>query len=100
MATCIDSYDSMLAADFSIGCRHHSWFDRVTAAGTAANTTSGYNSGVRFPSPFVVPTLGAGVNGVYIGALDLFASSNITTCYVAGLEVLLGTLTVSGNSYV
>jgi len=91
------SIDNLISLDSSYGVLRRAIMDKV-AGTTAANTTSGYVSMARYPNPFTIPSLGGGVTGAYLtmGHMLNGGAGLQTVCF---LEVTLGTLTVSGNSF-
>lgn len=97
MGNLLRSRDDMinLAQTYGVMRRFHA---TKTAGTTAATSTSGKVSAKRYPS-FVLPSsFGAGVTGAYLTYCKM-TQSNSATVAVAGLEVDLGTLTVSTNTF-
>lgn len=68
------------------------------AATTAANSTSGKTSAKRYPNFPIPSSFGAGVTAAYLTYCKM-TSSNSATNMVAGLEVELGSLAVSTNTF-
>lgn len=96
-ATVLNSLDNMLSQASAQGM----WvrgLDSAVVATTAASTTCGYVSACRFPNSLVIPTLGGTVTGAYV-TLCRMVGARASCVFVAALEVLLGTLTVSGNVF-
>lgn len=93
----LDSFDAMLAAASTKGLLNRFIIDSSTTS-TAANSTSGRVTIVRFPAPITLPTVGAGVTGAYVTQLTM-ANTVSGTVLWGGLEYTLGTLSVSGNSF-
>jgi hypothetical protein len=71
---------------------------RMSTSATAATTSCGGVTGYRYPISIPIPTVGSGCAG-YIGTNITAANEDGSTLMVVGLEYLLGTLTVSGNSF-
>lgn len=93
----VDSVDNQIESSSTNG-QSPRLLCMTIAATTAANTTSGYTSWQRFFTPYTVPAFGGSVTGALytsIRAITDDAGSGI----LVGLEYLLGTLTVSGNSF-
>ena len=98
----LQSYDALLSAVPDYG----DWpipYSCNVGTTTAANSTSGLISAQRYPRTVTVPSLGSGVTGVAFPTVDLDigigAGSGFSAIMSCGLETLLGTLTVSGNSF-
>lgn len=97
MGSVLNSLDNMLAsaADNGLFTRALSY----NVPGTSqANITSGYVGTQRFPFTVTIPSLGSGLTGVYISSFGIMTSTGAGSVFL-GIEYLLGTLTVSGNSF-
>lgn len=101
MATLLNNLDNILTSSAVNGPLPIFIADNFGSATTAATTTCGYVSGQRFfrtipfSSPFVPGSGITGANLVY----SRITSTGAQCPMVCGIEYLLGTLTVSGNSY-
>lgn len=97
MGTTINSVDNMLASARDNGMLSRIWFNRIANSTTAALNTCGSVSVQRLTNPFVMPSVGGGLTGMYCTSIDVLSSD---TCgWMACLEYTLGTLTVSTNAY-
>lgn len=102
MATLLNNLDNILTASATKGPLPIFWFDYLGVATTAATTTSGYVTGQRFnrsisfASPFVA---GSGITGANLTYARM-AGVSLGVSMMVGIEYLMGTLTVNGNSYV
>lgn len=100
MANPLRSLDDLMAQQNSYGIMPVGHYATLTAITTAGTATSGYQTLQRFPQTFTVPSLGSGVTNAYMGMYRaLNGGSGTGQQIMACLEVTLGTLTVSGNSY-
>lgn len=100
MANPLRSQDDFINEQNSNGIMPVNIYQFHTTTTTAANTTSGYQTLQRFPNTFTVPSLGGSVSSAYMAMFKAqSAGAGIGTHVMACVEVLLGTLTVSGNSY-
>ena len=101
MGLTLRSIDDALAACSAGGQCFRSFVVRNTAASSAALTTSGYQTLHRMTPSFTVPTLTAPYTGYYLtsGYLGITRNATADVQLILCKEVLLGTLTVSGNSY-
>jgi hypothetical protein len=100
MANPLRSLDDMMAQQSSYGIMPVSHYAAHSTTTTAATTTSGYQTLQRFPQTFTVPSLGSGVTNAYMGMYrNINGGAGTGLITMACLEVTLGTLTVSGNSY-
>lgn len=94
------SLDDLMSQQNTYGIMPVSHYGVLSAITTAATTTSGYQTMQRVPQTFTVPSLGSGVTNAYMGMYRNFSGgSGLGPLVMACLEVTLGTLTVSGNSY-
>lgn len=97
MGNLLRSRDDMI----NLANTHGSWrrtFSATIAATTAATTNCGKISVKRAPIGLTIPTLGAGISAAYFTEITL-AHPIAGAIAIAGHETLLGTLTVSGNSF-
>lgn len=100
MGSAFNSIDDLLASVATNGPVVRNFFQRSTAAITAANTTSGYVTTRRQLSTITVPSLGAGLTGLIFTTIRMApGGSNSYAISCAALEYELGVLTVSGNSF-
>lgn len=100
MANPLRSLDDFMSQQNSYGIMPVSHYGVLSAVTTAATTTSGYQTLQRFPQTFTVPSLGGGVTNAYMSMYKNFSGgSGFGPLTMACLEITLGTLTVSGNSY-
>ena len=97
MGTVLNSFDNMIASAQSNGMLLQLLADRITGNTTAALATCGGISSQRYPNPFIVPSFGGGLSGMFVPSFDIVGSG--VGIYLGAVEILLGTLTVSGNSY-
>lgn len=91
----LDSITKRLIAQESGGILSRFYCDRIGAATTAANTTSGSVSAQRFPAVFTFPSL-TGYTGWEV---DVEIQCEDIGIVVAALEYDLGVLTVSSNTF-
>lgn len=98
MATTLNSLDNIISQTTGKGNWPVWWSGVPAGATTAATATCGYVTAQRFNNPIVMPSMGSGVTGAWLTYCRMSSAASTTTC-MAGLEYLLGTLTVSGNSY-
>lgn len=97
MPSVLNSVDNILAsaADNGIFTR---FFAGKIGTNTIANITSGYTSWGRSQLGITIPSLGTGLSGVIFPYIEI--TSEDSKCgFAIGIEYLLGTLTVSGNSF-
>lgn len=99
MGTVLDSVDSLIAQAQSTGVMNRLLTSSVTASTTAATANSGLQSCQRYPINFTVPTLGSGVTSMLVTRLDMTAVANATQALVGGIEVEMGSLAVSSNTF-
>jgi len=100
MANPLRSLDDMMAQQNTYGIMPVSHYSYITATTTAATTTSGYQTLQRMSQTFTVPSLGTNVTNAYVGMFKATSGGSGTpSINMACVEVTLGTLTVSGNSY-
>lgn len=98
MAT-IDSLDNLINQSTSNGAYPIWWHGLSPGSGTAATTSSGGATITRYAQTISLPTFGSGVTGAHLTYCRMAAlTSNVSM--MIGIEYNLGTLTVSGNSYV
>lgn len=97
MAT-IDSLDNLINQSNTNGA-YPIWWHGLSPSATAATTSSGGVSGQRFTQTISMPTFGSGVTGAHLTYCRM-ASLTTGVSMMIGIEYDLGTLTVSGNSYV
>ena len=100
MGNAMRSLDDALAAANSYGMCRRAFFTQKASASTAANVTSGYVTLGRHTPSFTVPTLTTATGYYMVGGSISHSQTVADVSYMLCLEVLLGTLTVSGNSYV
>lgn len=99
MGTVLNSIDNMLSQAQAKGIMSRLFIDRVGAATTAANTTSGYVTAQRYPTSITLPSsFGSGVTGIVFPYVRM-AQEDTSQSLICCLEYSLGTLTVSGNSF-
>lgn len=100
MANPFRSLDDLMSQQNTYGIMPVSHYAAHSTTTTAATTTSGYQTLQRFPQTFTVPSLGSGVTNAYMGMYrNVNGGAGVGLITMACLEVTLGTLTVSGNSY-
>lgn len=100
MATTLDSFDNLISAATSQGV-YTRFFSGTAAAVTAATSANpaGYITGRRYANNITLPNaFGTGVQAAYLTAFSgtTFAAGGIV---IVAIEYVLGTLTVSGNSF-
>lgn len=98
MGTLLNSLENIRTSQADNGVFPLSIVDFLIAATTAANITSGYTTGQRFTRTFTQFAVGSGLTGVIYNPIYL-SSEDLAVSLVAALEYVLGTLTVSGNSF-
>lgn len=98
MPTTLDSLNNIISQSTSKGNWPVFWRGLLPNNSTAATANSGGVLAQRYPSTITLPTLGTGVTGAHLSYCRVSSSSSGVTMMV-GIEYLLGTLTVSGNSY-
>lgn len=98
MGTVLNSIDNMLSQASAQGMWSRLYMARIAASTTAATVDCGRITAHRFPTSLVLPTMGGSVTGAYITTAKML-NEDAGTLMIMGLEVLLGTLTVSGNSF-
>lgn len=98
MGTVRDSIDNMIASSADNGTFSRLFVANVGST-TAANTTSGYASCQRFSSTLTLPSIGGSLTGIVFPHIRTYTDDNQLSV-ICGIEYLLGTLTVSGNSFV
>ena len=98
MSTTLDSLNNVISQSTGKGSWPLFWWGIPSAAGSAATTSSGGVTTQRFSKPISLPALGTGVTGAYLSYCRSMSVTGTATVMV-GIEYLLGTLTVSGNSY-
>ena len=98
MGTVLASIDNMLGQASAQGMWSRFYTSRIAAVTTAATVDCGRISAQRYPNSLVMPTMGGSVSGAYITTARMF-QEDVGTMLMMGLEVPLGTLTVSGNSF-
>lgn len=100
MANPFRSLDDFMSQQNTYGVMPVSHYAAHSTTTTAATTTSGSQTLQRFPQTFTVPSLGSGVTNAYMSMYrNMNAGAGTGLITMACLEVTLGTLTVSGNSY-
>ena len=82
MGTVLNSIDDLLASASTNGPLVRNYFQRSTAAITAANATSGYVTTRRHLSTITIPSLGAGLTGIVFTTIRLSAGGSITYAVV------------------
>lgn len=96
-----DSLSSILNAQIASGPYIQAWYGNISSTTTAANTTSGGTTGQRFEPTLTFPaSFGGGITGAICtsaGCLSGLYSNPMN--HIMAIEYLLGTLTVSGNSF-
>ncbi len=97
MGNVLKSTDNLIASAITNGMLSRAIALRLSLAVTAATATSGYNTIARFPTVFTVPSLGAGLTGMYLTSCEM--EIGIFGAHFAALEYSLGTLTVLGNIF-
>lgn len=98
MATTLDSLNNVISQSTGKGSWPVFWWGVTPGSTTTATANSGSVTTQRYPNPILLPTLGTGVTGAYLSYCRSMSLTSNTTVLV-GIEYLLGTLTVSGNSY-
>lgn len=96
MGTTLNSLDTIIASAQTSGIYVRT-LTSITAAITAATSTSGYITHCRAPDVLTVPSLGTGLTGMYITNFN-YTSQLKVGAYLMN-EFSLGTLTVSGNVF-
>lgn len=96
MGNSLNSTDNLIASAVNKGALSRIIALR-NAAGSASTLTSGGSSTYRNPSSFIVPSVGAGLTGMYLTACNM--DSGGRNGLMAALEYVLGSLTVSGNTF-
>lgn len=91
------SINAAIAADVDYGAIRQFVEGRQTGSVTAATSTSGGVTTGRFGA-YTIPSVGTGVSGYVLSCLS-YATEDTGLGLICGLEYLLGTLTVSGNSF-
>lgn len=100
MANPFRSLDDFMSQQNTYGIMPVSHFTSMSTTTTAGTTTSGYQTLQRFPQTFTVPSLGTNVTNAYMGMYrSQSGGAGTPSLNMACLEITLGTLTVSGNSY-
>lgn len=98
MPTTLDSLNNIISQSTGMGNWPIFWTGFLPNNTTAATANSGSVTAQRYPLPITLPTLGTGVTGAHLTyCRAMSVNSGITV--MVGIEYLLGTLTVSGNSY-
>ena len=97
MGNLLRSRDDMISLAQTYGAWRRS-ISTKTIATTAATANCGKLNAKRFPSAFTVPSFGAGVTAAYMTECGIGATSSVTNTFV-GYELVLGSLTVSGNVF-
>lgn len=98
MGTVLNSLDNIISQATAQGTWRRNLFALQNSSTTAANITSGFNSGYRYSNTWTVPTFGGAVTAAYCTYFR--ALCGITSyCAVLAYEQTLGTLTVSGNVF-
>ena len=98
MASVLDSFDNLIAMSQDYGPLVRLVSARQASVTTAATATSGSLTINRFSSNFVMPSMAAGLTGAYLTHCRMYTGLG-NTILAAALEVSLGVLTVSGNSF-
>lgn len=98
MPTTLDSLNNIISQSTGKGNWPVFWWGIPSGSTTTATTTSGSVTAQRYPRPVSLPALGTGVTGAYLTYCRSMSLTGVSTVMV-GIEYLLGTLTVSGNSY-
>lgn len=94
-----NSIDNQLASADAFGVYRRMHGDLLTTATTAATVDCGYVSALRWARPLVLPSsFGPGITGIYFTRIDMLNEDG-NVSLMCGLEYLMGTLTVSGNSF-
>lgn len=94
-----NSIDNQLTSADVFGVYRRFISQLTTTATTAATTTSGYVTAQRYPTNVVMPSsFASGINGVYFTRIDM-TNEDVSTTLLCGIEYLMGTLTVSGNTF-
>lgn len=99
MANPTRSIDDLLAENNTSGGLTQILKTEITSSTTVATINSGGQTMQRFQNVFTVPTMGGSVLGAYCTHMALHIPGGAGMNIVGGLEVDLGTLTVSGNSF-
>jgi hypothetical protein len=97
MASSLASLDNAIANNNTLGQLAICHADRMATATTAATTSSGYISAQRYPLTVAIAS-GGSASGGYMTMCSML-QEDATVGLLCGLEYLLGTLTISGNSF-
>jgi len=89
------SVDDLLANSNSKGSFTRFFYSNETANVTAGTTTAGYVTARRFSNAITLPAF---TGNAYLTYGRVFSSGTLVNAFMA-LEVTLGTLTISGNSF-
>jgi hypothetical protein len=100
MANNNDSIDGIINSQIADGAWRRQFAMNIATTTSAATTNSGAVTGQRFPYPIVAPSsFGAGITGMVLNSAGIINSGGAGASFIVGLEYLLGTLTVSGNTF-
>ena len=99
MGTTLDSLDNIITSFQNNGGWHRYYTALTPATVAGATTTSGYITSQYIGTDIAVPSVGAGLTGMYITNCHMTSITG-TILLVCALKYELGTLTVSGNSFV
>jgi len=97
MGNVLRSFDDMISQATGQGMFRRAMV-YVKTTTTSATTSSGYVNLCRVPTSIVVPSFGGSVTAAYFTYIRSCVS-NGSVPIIGGHETLLGTLTVSGNSF-
>jgi len=95
MGTTLNSLDNLINSATTKGMWRRHFYASIPAT-TAANSTSGYISSRRCTNTITVPSMGAGIGGMYLTHFKMTCAVSNSLTNMAGLEYMIATLTVSG----
>jgi hypothetical protein len=99
MGTVLDSLNNIIASYQNNGGWHRMyWYSTLST--NSATTACGYISAKALPRTITVPTPGGGLTGMYLTTCRLIPGVSFAGNVICALQYTLGTLTVSGNSFV